>query len=171
MAQEIAYVGVLAGGPKKDLADYPYHTAFGGKPCLEYAIDAALNEGLFVVTSVRESGRLAQMYHTDPRVFVLDAREKLFDSLIEGLLEYTTSLEGVASFTGNPRKKRDVKRYLNTHPQLRDMAVLYIGSDSPYIQSSDIDNAVKEYKEADFPGFASKVTLAPKVINLPQKWF
>ncbi len=162
--QMVDYAHILAGKSTHIGDDLLCHQKFSQRSVLEYTIVQAQEAGLSVVSTVRDEKRVQKesLYPTLP-VILLEARERLIDSVLYGLVDGIVKLTDYPAFSGDWGNQHFLKEYIRVNPEIQDLAVLYTSSDMPCIRKEDFLTIIQEYLEKGQPDVLVMTTQFNKV--------
>ena len=143
------FVFIPAGSDYEINGKFKHHLELGEKSILENIIDKSLKAGFKVITTIRESDELKEKYKNNSNVVVLESKEKLTDSCISGLMEGIINNFYDCKFRGIPTSLKQVKKHFRKYKELENMRIIYLGSDAPFITSTDIQQFLLNYKESN----------------------
>ena len=166
------YIHVLAGKPVKIGSDYVPHHQFGstGLSLIEKTLATARSTGLPVMSTVWERERVTTN-HEQNDVYLLEARGKLLDNFLYGLIEGILPLADLPPFRGNWGRSRDLKKYVQENPAATELAVLYVSADVPFLQPRDFSTALEEYARLGRPDVLAMMTKLDQVEEIDKNLY
>ncbi len=163
------YAHLLAGKSIRIGDDLICHQRFEDKSILEEAINQAQFAGLEAVATVRDVKRVRrETFFSEKTVVLLEARERVVDSALYGLMEGILPLTEFSPYRGNWERRRALKEYVQENPEVCELAVLYCSSDVPCLRSQDFKTAIEEYQRMGAPDILIMATPASKVLEADQ---
>ena len=164
------YIYIPAGSSQKIAGQLKHNLVFGDRSILENTIEAGANLEHRIISTVKESKKLKEKYERAKNIQILEAREELIDSSIYALIEGYINSNYEQKFTGNWANLREIKFFLKKNPQLLDLTILSIGSDSPFLSSKDLFEFVQRYsKLKEKPDIYVGLTSMDKLVELNNK--
>lgn len=141
------FVFIPAGSNYEINGVLKHHLNFGDKSILENTIDETLKAGVKVITTVRNSKKIKDIYNDNPDVIVLESKEKLVESCLYGLVEGVINNFYNEKFRGSWNSSREVKKHLKTSPSFENMRIIYAGCDMPFFNEEDITKFISNYEK------------------------
>lgn len=139
-------VFIAAGSPDTIYGTLKHNLIIDGKSILERTIDETLSEGFNVITAVNKREYISGRYAEDKRVMVLDSKDMMIRSCIYGLVEGVIKYLKMPEYSGKLNSFHSIKEYIKKNPEVRDIVVIYKGSDSPF-GNTHLDDTLKEYEK------------------------
>ena len=163
---------IAAGGSKKIKGQPKAFVCVGGKPSVEYVVDAVLGSGIEnVYVWTNECARLEKILKgKEGNICVVGAQKKVVDSVLSTYFQYLNSdFKEFDNFKGDWRNWEEVREYIDHNKPLIEVPVLYTSGDIPFIQSKEIEGFIDDFdiKNKDFMiGFTKKDKVDERLANL-----
>lgn len=161
------YIYIPAGSNQKIMGELKHNLILGNKTILENAIEAGANLEQIIISTVKESQKIRKKYSRAENILILEAREKLIDSGIYGLIEGYINHYYEANFNTNWANFNKLNHFLKENPKLLDLTVLGVGSDSPFLNSQDLSGFIQRYNDLkEKPDIYVGLTNMEKIIEM-----
>ncbi len=164
------YIYIPAGSSQKIAGELKHFLTLENRTILENAIEAGANLEHRIISTVKESHRIKDKYKRAENIQILEARKELIDSSIYALMEGYVNSNSEHKFTGNWANLREIKIFLKKNPELLDLTILSVGSDSPFLTSKDLSDFIQRYSSLEKkPDIYVGLTSMDKLVELNNK--